>query len=461
MLFYVDHLARQIRIFRLRFNPDTSTNLPVRQLERFARIETDILRAGQDIRSLSRFVGAQRLGFTKLLKKYRKWTGLLSLGERFHVEILDQSIPLSRHNLDSLLDHWAEVLHSFRTVYETVQAKRQPFRRQPRSMSFSGDNPALDSQASSTVLQHMHTASTSLSDVDFDTSFTTLPIGDAGTKATYWIHPDQVVEVTVMLMQYLRSRTENHRPSTVGNPNDPSRRSSLSRTPLSRQGSISNSMFQPDLELDTGLLVLDDIDEFAQRQSVSTLSKIQHSGSESKAPDVRVRWTSNSEAVVVLKQLQDQDLDSSCGYQAARVKRKHLNSFLTPEDTFSSRRSSATLDEEDYVATQQRRPEIVRASRDWLQKHNNVKPLATICSRRTRFQGLTNDLSRGQWATLDQNIYTSQALLREIGENDWPSFHRHSGIRFPYVVLQVRQEGPLAVDLIDLLDRSYLVCSDI
>lgn len=427
---YTDHLSRQIRIFRTRVSPNVSSDIPVRQLERFARIETDILRAGQEIRSLSRFVGTQRLGFTKLLKKYRKWTGSSSLGERFRFEILDQSLPLSRHNLDGLLDHWAEVLHSFRSVYEAVRMKKDPYQRFSRGMSLSHGHYTLDSEASSAVLQHMHNTSMSSSDVDFDTSFTTLPIGDAGTKAVYWIHEEQVVEVTVMLLQYFGLRSESARPATTGDSAYHSRRSSQSRTSLSRHGSIQQNMSMLDLELDTGLLILDDVDEFAQKQSSSTIAEIQHSGSGSKAPTGRVRWTANSEAVVVLKALQSEVADSSCGYQAARIKRKRIGEFLSPEHAFSSRRSSTSLDEEDYLAAQQRRPEIVKASRDWIMKHDSVKPLAAVCSKRTRFQGLTNDFSRGQWAVLDQNIYTSPAAPRDIGENDWPSFCRQAGTRF-------------------------------
>ncbi|ELR08144.1 hypothetical protein GMDG_02966 [Pseudogymnoascus destructans 20631-21] len=49
--------------------------MTARRRERLARLETRVLRCTDDIRNLDRFIQAQRLGFQKILKKYRKWTG--------------------------------------------------------------------------------------------------------------------------------------------------------------------------------------------------------------------------------------------------------------------------------------------------------------------------------------------------------------------------------------------------
>ncbi|KFY56830.1 hypothetical protein V496_06621, partial [Pseudogymnoascus sp. VKM F-4515 (FW-2607)] len=49
--------------------------MTARRRERLARLETRVLRCTDDIRNLDRFIQAQRIGFHKILKKYRKWTG--------------------------------------------------------------------------------------------------------------------------------------------------------------------------------------------------------------------------------------------------------------------------------------------------------------------------------------------------------------------------------------------------
>lgn len=48
-------------------------------------------RAGYDIRSLSRFLAAQKTGFHKLLKKYKKWTGSEHLTNRFSGKLENRS----------------------------------------------------------------------------------------------------------------------------------------------------------------------------------------------------------------------------------------------------------------------------------------------------------------------------------------------------------------------------------
>ena len=74
-------------------------------------------RAGEEIQSLSRFVGAQRLAFQKLLKKYRKWTGSSELGNRFRKEILDRRTSFSKTDFEPLLAQWTEVLASVRAPF--------------------------------------------------------------------------------------------------------------------------------------------------------------------------------------------------------------------------------------------------------------------------------------------------------------------------------------------------------
>ncbi|KFY41657.1 hypothetical protein V494_02855, partial [Pseudogymnoascus sp. VKM F-4513 (FW-928)] len=58
-----------------RGGPECGGIMTARRRERLARLETRVLRCTDDIRNLDRFIQAQRIGFQKILKKYRKWTG--------------------------------------------------------------------------------------------------------------------------------------------------------------------------------------------------------------------------------------------------------------------------------------------------------------------------------------------------------------------------------------------------
>ncbi|OBT82102.1 hypothetical protein VE02_09037 [Pseudogymnoascus sp. 03VT05] len=58
-----------------RGDPESGGIMTARRRERLARLETRVLRCTDDIRNLDRFIQAQRIGFQKILKKYRKWTG--------------------------------------------------------------------------------------------------------------------------------------------------------------------------------------------------------------------------------------------------------------------------------------------------------------------------------------------------------------------------------------------------
>jgi hypothetical protein len=45
--------------------------LPLKQQRRFAKYEREVLRCGEDINALSRFINAQVIAFRKITKKYK------------------------------------------------------------------------------------------------------------------------------------------------------------------------------------------------------------------------------------------------------------------------------------------------------------------------------------------------------------------------------------------------------
>ncbi|GME49646.1 SPX domain-containing protein [Neofusicoccum parvum] len=139
----LNHIAKQINQFTLR-EQATSPNdrkISEKRRQKYGRIEGDVLRAGEEVRSLARFVGAQRLAFAKLLKKYKKWTRSDALEQRFKHDVLNQPGTFSHTDLSSLLNYWSDTLHAVREAYQAGQTPQTP------KIALSDDNPVEVAQS--------------------------------------------------------------------------------------------------------------------------------------------------------------------------------------------------------------------------------------------------------------------------------------------------------------------------
>jgi hypothetical protein len=88
----------------------------VRRQRRFAKHENELLQCGDDILSLQRFVGAQVVAFRKILKKYRKWTGSLTLGSRFRDTVLSHPKSFTRRDFSHLQAQHDNLLAALRAA---------------------------------------------------------------------------------------------------------------------------------------------------------------------------------------------------------------------------------------------------------------------------------------------------------------------------------------------------------
>ncbi|KAK0106960.1 hypothetical protein ONS95_003675 [Cadophora gregata] len=112
-----DEISRRLQhlqkvVLRLLARTAQSSNSdPITQKHRdkFAKYNVQIERCGDDIRSLQRFVSAQRVAFHKILKKYKKWTGSRALGERFNDEVLSNPKSLVRRDFGPLLSQYQDL----------------------------------------------------------------------------------------------------------------------------------------------------------------------------------------------------------------------------------------------------------------------------------------------------------------------------------------------------------------
>ncbi|RDL37899.1 SPX-containing protein [Venustampulla echinocandica] len=86
-----------------------------RKLEKFAKYENRTIRCGDDIRLLERFVNEQRVAFYKILKKYKKWTGSRSVGDRFNQEVLNNPKSFTKMDFSPLHSRYTEIVSFLRT----------------------------------------------------------------------------------------------------------------------------------------------------------------------------------------------------------------------------------------------------------------------------------------------------------------------------------------------------------
>ncbi|CAI6338666.1 unnamed protein product [Periconia digitata] len=422
----LDHIAKSLEPLG-RAPGDTNSRVPARLVEKYAKIDADVTKTGEEIQSLARFRVAQRTGLRKILKKYKRWTGDRDIDRRFKSEVTSSSDSFYQLNLGYLLDQYIHVLGALRANFDTLGTPRPPTNTATASL------PLLD------LAKAAHTGT----DVDFDLALSLTPLGTSGTKATYWIHPDHVVEAKVLLLQHMGT-FESSDASAVNGSLDASVR---------RPRSSANTDGHTDNVNTAGLLILDHPELFAIKQNASTIGSIEETvGTRQVKAAGNARWTSSNNAAVAV------NLDSNRNNDplVARLKRKQLADFFdTASSAFHTRQDSHLQHQEEENTTSDE--EKMHATREWLQQHTQVDPIAGICSERSRFVGLHNNNSGGMWAILDENIYMKSTIHQHLDDDDWFSRARDGSIAFPHAVLQVRREGSHSSALIQALDRSHLV----
>ena len=433
---------------------------------------------GEDIQALSRFVGVQRLAFQKLLKKYKKWSSSSDLGYRFQKEVLDRPMSFTKKDFGSLLTQWAEILAAVRapfnagTNWQPKSAvktgsliRAEEFRTQNRSRAKpiqgnSPHGPLQKGQHSASYAKNIHATCENGSNLDFDTALAVIPIGHAACKAVYWIHPDNLVQVHVMLLQHTRLyRVNNTAPSP---PNMTSLRSS-------RSGSINShrSALTSRADEGTGVIICDDLQHFCARRSSATISNSENlPGNIPEKAAASVRYCFTGEAIAVIGK-PFHPIEKFPGersdFTRVKLKRKAVCQFFSENSIqLSKRRDSCQSGISNGITGKESDTgQDIEVIRKWFCDHKDLRPLVQLHMKRTRFVGLGNSETDGVWATIDKDIvmrkYSKEALT---SGDDFLNFEEggNSGFdNFPYAVMEVRCEGKSATDLIASFDESHLV----
>jgi SPX domain protein involved in polyphosphate accumulation len=374
-------------------------------------------RAGDELQSLSRFSKAQQTAFRKLLKKHKKWTGSTDLETEFNRHVLGNPSSFTNIDMNPLYTQYEDTLSALRTLYhERISGT-------PEKSSVDTDTQDNSAQIRSII--------ESSSSVEFDSYLSTSPLGRGGKNAVYWVHPDNIVELQILILQHARSFPSRTIPSVTVSPM------------LSRHNSITSSGDRRNstaVEADTTLLVADDLESFIAHQSSSTFEKREETvGSRLQEAAVHARWTKSDDAIITA-QINDRDV------QRVSTKPKNVLAMLEPSSTTSVRKSSITQD---------KKCEAIENMRTWLAQQGTIKPLTTIASNRTRFAETATDSSGFILATLDKNIRMKKAESLTNSLED--AFSQNMSAEFPFAVLRVRQEGFRNSTLIKVLDQSHLV----
>lgn len=370
---------------------------------------------------------AQRIGFTKILKKYKRWTKDRELSQVFKEEISNQPDSLFQLDLSYLLDQYIEVLGALRSVFEA-----------DGTTTASSDSTSARSSAAR-ISRSLEKGE----QIDFDVTLATVPMGSNGNKATYWVHPDHIVEVQVLLLQQMRLYT--------GGPRSATRNGSIRPTPNRRHSSTANIDKHFGNEDDVALVVLDHAEAFAIKQNASTIGSSEETqGNTGTKAAGHVRCVASGSAAVVLCTGADAQ---PAQIKTAKLERKALQDFLDSSaeykifqrrDSHKGKENGSSIDDPTAI-------------RQWLKEHKSTKPIAGAVSKRTRFIGLHNNYTGGIWATLDRDVFLKDSLHKDLEREDWVTAARSHSATFPHAILEVRREGNHAASLIQALDRSYLV----
>ncbi len=366
----------------------------------------------------------QRTGFIKILKKYKRWTKDRELSHVFKQEISSRPDSLFQLDLGYLLDQYIDVLDALRSAFDAD------------GTSTSNAENANGQSSAACISRILEKGD----DLDFDLALNTVPLGSKGNKATYWIHPDHVVEAQVLLLQHMRLYISKAR-----------RNASVAGTPIRRHSSTTNIDSYLGNDDTIGLVVMDHPEAFAFKQNASTIGAMEElQGSISIKAAGQVRCCASGEAAIIVCTEADSQGQSPVAVKTVKMERKRLQNFLdtsVKEDSMKHTGSSIGSAKNEAPAVRQ-----------WLAEHQSTKPIAGAVSRRTRFTGLHNNSTAGVWATLDKDVCLRDSLYKDLADDDWSSAARaESAMKFPHAILEIRREGNQAMALIQTLDRSHLV----
>lgn len=376
----LSHLERQVRATEKSLIHFTGPS--VSQARKYQRLVQEADAVGEDIQALTRFAATQKTAFRKILKKYRKRTGSTTLQIRMEKDVFsDGKLAL---NMTQSMQRLSKLMSTMSQDLEGPMMRGEP--RRARKARISSTESSVSQINKAAQLGPLH----------FDAVLPSVPFGEAAGTATYWIHPDNLEEAKVLLLKYMRDLKADLDAAA-----DEADDSAASSHEEAWNGSAATET--------CSVVFCDNVQRYIRDTSTSCATKVA----------LTTRWTTHGEAVASMSDLKPQD--KSCS--TLRIKKKNLPL------AFDRNRAIPQGKDSNNAAS-------IRAVKDYLSEHRDVKLLAGLRSERSRYAGITNSAEVGIWATLDTNICFYPANIDDLGHSSTPS----SAESFPYAILELRWE---------------------
>lgn len=372
------------------------------------------------------------------------------MGQRFRRDILNPTSSLNSQ-FEPLVEQYVDTLAGVRRPFDTgVNCHIEPsldHRRRSQIVQVPAAPSKNFQEVTESSAAFLYVVNQKGSRIELDAALATTPLGQQGCRAAYWVHPDNAVQLQILLLQHTRIRNWNSSSSSS---------KSTTGTKTSRRGSVSGQAHDC-LNTgghDLGLIVSDDPNQFVADRKGAPIGDTDTSiGSTLQKSAATIRYSPEKDSLFAVI------LDSRC--QENGVQRSFRTLQLRSKSV--RRLFESSSDEEDSVNEPS---DGFQQYRSWLAKHPAIRPLVQIQYKRSNFIGIRNAQASGVWATLDTEVE-----MRKCSKDSISGKHQDEAVspttsgrtseshRFPLAILEVRVEGRDTTGLVAALDASHLVRS--
>ncbi|KAL8822379.1 MAG: hypothetical protein Q9191_006886, partial [Dirinaria sp. TL-2023a] len=419
------------------------------------------------LEQLDRFVRVNRQAFRKILKKYMKWTDSPDLEQRFKDNVLSRPSSLANRSFIPALAHYKEILAGI-TASSSPTTPIKPSKLPSSGKYSERENIKKSFSSIASNIQYVYEHGT---EIEFDTILAVLDLGHNAGRACYWVHVDNLLQIQVVLLRYMRSRANQICTSVPASSNvQDSGRILPNRSPLTTGSPSENEVC---------VVICDDIEDFTNQKSRLTISDSEiSSGPPAERSAASIRLSADGKAVAAISSSPRDaypltDLKAAPLWRTAKFKGKSLGTLLSyntqlnncsaPAETPESQQVNGLEVIQDFDAwSAAGLPSISPTdAQRWFQNREKVRPLVEIHSKRTRFAGIRNTKSSGVWATIDTDIMMvkcSASSLASRYNRPYPTEDASiPRVPFPHAILNIRFEGDADMVLIEKLNSSHLV----
>lgn len=350
------------------------------------RLRQEVVLLTRGVQHLARFIGVQRTGFRKLLKKYKKWSGSTDLSSRF-LPILED--PASFTNQD-----FTSTFLELSLLYNVLrQAKLTTVSATPDAAYPDNENLCM-----------------------FDCEMAT----SVSKSCTFWVHPDNVVEIKIFLLQHLSLVSDDATITTT------------------TSNSSANEPNRPEL---TYVTYLDNPKKFNSIQTSTEPGQIRSvHGAVASTPILCSPVGGLRHFCIASLSNEQADLVLSSKFDALAPSLKEMSNISKMAVSWVQKRQATAISKAEFRRTRFRK---------------TVEPVAGVNDEVNKDGTPSGLLDKPDiWAVIDSDI----KFAREAAANmDWQDSDVQDLVEFPHSLLEVRWKGLDKPTWVSDLEKSHLV----